>query len=48
VPKLAAGNRLVWLNGGSTSLAFNFNRYLGIVADVGDYTNSEIEIPGRI
>ena len=29
VPELAAGNRLVWLNGGSTSLAFNLNRYLG-------------------
>src|ERR1035438_6783227 len=26
VPKLAAGNRLVWLNGGSSSIAYNFNR----------------------
>src|ERR1700684_893513 len=33
VPTLAAGNRLVWLNGGSTSVAFNFNRYLGVVGD---------------
>jgi outer membrane protein OmpA-like peptidoglycan-associated protein len=32
----------VWLNGGSTSLAFNLNRYLGIVGDFGAYTNSEI------
>ena len=46
VPKLADGNRLVWLNGGSASLAYNFNRYLGIVADVGDYTNSEIRFQG--
>ncbi len=29
VPTLADGNRLVWLNGGSTSIAYNFNRYLG-------------------
>jgi outer membrane protein OmpA-like peptidoglycan-associated protein len=42
VPTMAAGNRLVWLNGGSVSVAYNLNRYLGIVADVGDYTNSEI------
>jgi outer membrane protein OmpA-like peptidoglycan-associated protein len=46
VPTLATGNRLVWLNGGSASIAYNFNRYLGIVADVGDYTNSEIRFPG--
>jgi hypothetical protein len=46
VPTLAAGNRLVWLNGGSASIAYNFNRYLGIVADVGDYTNSEVRFTG--
>jgi len=46
VPTLEAGNRLVWLNGGSASIAFNINRYLGIVADVGDYTNSEIRFQG--
>jgi opacity protein-like surface antigen/outer membrane protein OmpA-like peptidoglycan-associated protein len=46
VPKLASGNRLVWLNGGSASLAYNLNRYVGIVADVGDYTNSEIRFQG--
>ena len=46
VPTLEAGNRLVWLNGGSASIAFNVNRYLGIVADVGDYTNSEIRFQG--
>src|ERR1035437_362996 len=46
VPTLAAGNRLVWLNGGSTSIAFNFNRYLGIVGDFGAYTNSEMRFQG--
>jgi outer membrane protein OmpA-like peptidoglycan-associated protein len=46
VPTLEAGNRVVWLNGGSGSIAFNVNRYLGIVADVGDYTNSEIRFQG--
>ena len=46
VPTLAAGNRLVWLNGGSTSIAFNLNRYLGLVGDFGAYTNSEIRFTG--
>jgi outer membrane protein OmpA-like peptidoglycan-associated protein len=46
VPKLADGNRLVWLNGGSASIAYNLNRHWGIVADVGDYTNSEIRFQG--
>src|ERR1039457_6221536 len=46
VPKLADGNRLVWMNGASASLAYNLNRHWGIVADVGDYTNSEIRFQG--
>jgi outer membrane protein OmpA-like peptidoglycan-associated protein len=46
VPAPAAGNRLVWMNGGSTSLAYNLNHYLGLVADVGDYTNSEVRFKG--
>lgn len=46
VPELAVGNRLVWLNGGNASLAFNLNRYLGLVADVGDYTNSQMRFQG--
>ncbi len=46
VPGLAAGNRLVWLNGGSASIAYNFNRYLGIVADVGAMTNSQVRFTG--
>src|ERR1035438_1997701 len=46
VPAPADGNRLVWMNGGSTSLALNFNHYLGIVGDFGAYTNSEIRFQG--
>jgi outer membrane protein OmpA-like peptidoglycan-associated protein len=46
VPTLAAGNRLVWLNGGSTSIAFNFNRHLGLVVDFGAYTNSQMRFTG--
>jgi outer membrane protein OmpA-like peptidoglycan-associated protein/opacity protein-like surface antigen len=32
-----AGNRIVHLNGGSTSLALNVNRHLGLVADIGGF-----------
>ncbi len=46
VPTLAAGNRLVWMNGGSASFAYYFNRSLAIVADVGDYTNSQMHFTG--
>jgi hypothetical protein len=46
VPAPADGNRLVWLNGGSASIAYNLNRYQGIVADVGAFTNSEIRFTG--
>src|SRR5665213_2031234 len=46
VPTLAAGNRLVWMNGGSTSIAFNVNRYLGLVGDFGAYTNSAMQFTG--
>ena len=46
VPTYASGNRLVWLNGGSTSLALNLNHYLGLVADFGAYTNSEVKFTG--
>jgi outer membrane protein OmpA-like peptidoglycan-associated protein/opacity protein-like surface antigen len=37
VPMGSHGNRIAWLSGGSTSLAFNANRYLGFVADFGGY-----------
>jgi len=46
VPAPAAGNRLMWMNGGSTSLAYNLNRHLGIVGDFGAYTNSQIRFQG--
>jgi outer membrane protein OmpA-like peptidoglycan-associated protein/opacity protein-like surface antigen len=46
VPTLADGNRMVWLNGGSTSIAFNFNRHLGIVGDFGGFDDSEIRLAG--
>jgi opacity protein-like surface antigen len=40
------GNRMVGLNGGSTSIAFNLNRYLGLVADFGGYANSQLQLTG--
>jgi len=40
------GNRMVGLNGGSTSLAFNLNRYLGFVADFGGYDDSQLQLTG--
>lgn len=46
VPTMEAGNRLVWLHGGSASIAYNFNRYLGVVADVGAFTNSQMRFTG--
>ncbi|MGD0630327.1 MAG: hypothetical protein ABR987_13305 [Terracidiphilus sp.] len=42
VPSLTSGNRLMWLNGGSTSIAFNFNRYLGLVGDFGGFNETRI------
>jgi outer membrane protein OmpA-like peptidoglycan-associated protein len=46
MPELATGNRLVYLNGGSTSLAFNFNRYFGIVGDLGGFNDSRLLLNG--
>ena len=40
------GNRMVGLDGGSASLAFNFNRYVGLVADVGGYDDTKLELVG--
>jgi len=37
-------NRMVWLNGGSASIAFNFNRYLGLVGDFGGFADSEVKL----
>ena len=37
-------NRMGYLHGGSTSVAYNFNRYFGLVADVGGYANSRVTL----
>jgi hypothetical protein len=42
-----AGNRMVGLNGGSASIAFNLNRYLGLVADFGGYDDSQLQLTGN-
>ena len=39
-------NRVSWMNGGSTSLAYNLNRYLGLVGDFGGYASSHIRLVG--
>jgi outer membrane protein OmpA-like peptidoglycan-associated protein len=46
LPAPEAGNRLMWMNGGSVSIAYNLNHYLGIVGDFGAYTNSQILFQG--
>jgi outer membrane protein OmpA-like peptidoglycan-associated protein len=46
VPVLAPGNRMEWLHGGSTSVAFNLNRYLGLVGDFGGFKANELEMTG--
>jgi len=40
------GNRMVGVNGGSASLAFNLNRYVGIVGDFGGYDDSQLQLTG--
>jgi outer membrane protein OmpA-like peptidoglycan-associated protein len=40
----AMSNRMGYLHGGSTSVAYNFNRYLGLVADFGGYDDSRITL----
>ncbi len=40
------GNRMVGLNGGSASLALNFNRFVGIAGDVGGYDANKLELVG--
>lgn len=42
LPEFEAGNRLVYLNGGSTSLAINFNRYFGLVGDFGGFRDTKL------
>jgi len=43
-PQLAAGNRMVYLNGGSTSVAFNLNRYVGLVGDFGGFNETRLQL----
>lgn len=40
------GNRIVGMNGGSASIAYNFNRWIGLVADVGGYDDSQLVLTG--
>ena len=40
------GNRIVNLNGGSGSVAFNFNRWIGLVADIGGYDDNKVVLTG--
>jgi len=47
MPTLDDNNRLLWLNGGSTSLAVNFNRHLGLVADFGGFNDSQFRLIGN-
>jgi opacity protein-like surface antigen/outer membrane protein OmpA-like peptidoglycan-associated protein len=37
-------NRMGYLHGGSTSIAYNFNRYLGLAVDFGGYGNSRLTL----
>ena len=46
VPELANGNRLVDLNGGSASVAFNLSRYFSLVADFGGYDDTQLRLAG--
>jgi hypothetical protein len=46
VPTPKTGNRMVGLNGGIATVAFNLNRYLGLVADFGGYGDSQLRLTG--
>lgn len=37
-------NRMGYLHGGSTSLAYNFNRWFGLLADFGGFDNSKVTL----
>jgi opacity protein-like surface antigen len=40
----ALSNRMGYLHGGSTSVAYNFNRYVGVVADFPGFANSRLTL----
>jgi len=46
MPDLSSGNRIVYLNGGSTSVAYNLNRYLGLVGDFGGFNDTRLLLRG--
>jgi hypothetical protein len=46
VPALSPGNRMVGLNGGRASIAFDLNRYLGLIADFGGYHATALRLTG--
>jgi len=46
LPTYAVGNRMVGLNGGSASMAFNLNRYLGLVADFAGFDDTRLNLTG--
>jgi opacity protein-like surface antigen len=45
-PMLTPGNRMVRLNGGSASIAFNLNRTFGLVGDFGGFDDTKLQIAG--
>jgi outer membrane protein OmpA-like peptidoglycan-associated protein/opacity protein-like surface antigen len=42
----SSNNRMGYLHGGSTSIAYNFNRYVGLVADFAGFDNSKLTLFG--
>src|ERR1700722_18719513 len=46
VPTLTNDNRMVGLNGGNASIAFNLNRYIGLVGDFGGYDDTALRLTG--
>jgi outer membrane protein OmpA-like peptidoglycan-associated protein len=40
----SSNNRIGYLHGGSTSVAYNFNGYLGLVADFGGFDNARVTL----
>lgn len=41
------GNRIISVNGGSASITYNFDRWIGLIADVGGYDDSQIVLTGN-
>jgi hypothetical protein len=43
----ASSNRMGYLHGGSTSVAYNFDRYVGLVADFAGFDNSRLTLSSQ-